>query len=425
MDRMIVYPGAIPLETDVLNTNRNTMLALHALIAATFGSNTLFDGLGISQTTVASMTVNIGQGSMLSIQTEDGSAYGSLGSDTTDSIFKHGINIVATPLTLTAPGAAGQSQNYLIQANFSEADAGPVVLPYYNAATPAVPFNGPAGAGTSQNTVRQQRVALQLVAGAAAATGSQTTPAVTAGWTALYAITVTNGQTSITSALLGTGNPYTNALIPTAPFINGKLTAFIPRRVPVPTVISTTGAFSFAVPYGINQIKFRAVGAGAAGSGGTVGQGGAGGGAGGGGYKTLAVAPGQVITGSVGAAGAGGTTGVAGGAGGNTTIVVAGTTYTAFGGGAPSVGVNSAGGAGGLATGFDETFQGGYGGDALSGVSTNAGYGGSSMYGGGGRGASGGGTSANGTAPGSGGGGSYNTASTGGTGANGQVAIEY
>ncbi len=45
MDRIIVYPGAIPLDTDLLNTNRNVMIALHALISATLGTATAVDGL--------------------------------------------------------------------------------------------------------------------------------------------------------------------------------------------------------------------------------------------------------------------------------------------------------------------------------------------------------------------------------------------
>jgi antitoxin component of RelBE/YafQ-DinJ toxin-antitoxin module len=38
LKRQIIYPGAIPLETDLLNTNKNTMVALGKLVAATFGT---------------------------------------------------------------------------------------------------------------------------------------------------------------------------------------------------------------------------------------------------------------------------------------------------------------------------------------------------------------------------------------------------
>ena len=34
MDRILVYPGNIPLDTDILNTNRNSMVALGYLAQA-------------------------------------------------------------------------------------------------------------------------------------------------------------------------------------------------------------------------------------------------------------------------------------------------------------------------------------------------------------------------------------------------------
>ena len=38
MDRNIVYPGSIPLDTDILYPNRNAMVGIAALTAATLGS---------------------------------------------------------------------------------------------------------------------------------------------------------------------------------------------------------------------------------------------------------------------------------------------------------------------------------------------------------------------------------------------------
>ncbi len=57
MDRILVYPGSIPLDTDMLNTNRNTMVALGYLAQAILGGNTVVDGLVCSPTAPASMTV--------------------------------------------------------------------------------------------------------------------------------------------------------------------------------------------------------------------------------------------------------------------------------------------------------------------------------------------------------------------------------
>src|SRR5437773_93069 len=60
MDRILVYPGSIPLDTDILNINRNTMVALGSLTQAILGTNTIVDGLSCSPTSPASLTVTVG-----------------------------------------------------------------------------------------------------------------------------------------------------------------------------------------------------------------------------------------------------------------------------------------------------------------------------------------------------------------------------
>ena len=176
MDRIIVYPGSIPLDTDLLNTNRNTMLAIGALAQATLGSATVVDGLAVNPTTPASMAVTCGPGSITQFTTVDQNAYGSLAADTTEALLKMGVNLDPLIFNLTAPTTSGQAVNYLLEASFIEADASPVVLPYYNAASPSTPYLGPTNTGVAQNTVRTQRVQIQLKSGLAASVGSQTTP---------------------------------------------------------------------------------------------------------------------------------------------------------------------------------------------------------------------------------------------------------
>ncbi|OYV47861.1 MAG: hypothetical protein B7Z77_11560, partial [Acidocella sp. 20-58-15] len=114
------------------------------------------------------------------------------------------------------PTTSGQSINYLIEAAFLEQDGTPVVLPYVNPANPSSPYSGPANSGTAQNTKRTQSVQLQLKAGAAATTGTQTTPATDTGYVPLYVITVAYGQTSITTAqiTLAPGNSFIAKKIP-------------------------------------------------------------------------------------------------------------------------------------------------------------------------------------------------------------------
>lgn len=199
MDRPIIYPGQIPLDTDLLNTNRNTMLAIAKVAAALFGATTFATGLAVTPDSPASMRVAVAPGDIYALSSLDTSAYGSLAADTAHQVVKQGINLDTTFLTLTAPGTAGQSVNYLIQAALSEADTGAVVLPYYNSSNPAAAYSGPNNSGSSQATKRVVTVALQAKAGAAAATGTQVTPTPDSGFIGLYVVTVANGQTTITA----------------------------------------------------------------------------------------------------------------------------------------------------------------------------------------------------------------------------------
>lgn len=216
MDRNIVYPGSIPLDTDLLNAQKSTMIALGFLMHATFGSGTYFDGLPCTQTTVPSMSIQIGAGSVMSVSTVDNTAFGSLPPDVADPLIKMGINLATTTLLLTAPTTTGYSINYLVEGAFQETDQTPLVLPYYNSTMPSVPFSGPANTGAAQNTQRLQRVNIQLKAGTPATTGTQTTPAVDGGFFPLYVITVAYGAISVVNANI--------SLAPGAPFVPTKLT---------------------------------------------------------------------------------------------------------------------------------------------------------------------------------------------------------
>ncbi|MGM3277896.1 gp53-like domain-containing protein [Ralstonia sp. 24A2] len=212
MDRQIVYSGQVPQTTDLLNTNRQTMIALAKLCADLFGTSTVVSGLNCVPTSPASMSVNITPGQIYQQANLDGTPYSALPQDTTHSLLKQGILMDAQSFTLTAPTTTGYSQNYLIQAAYLDNDIGNVVLPYYNSANPSQAFNGPGGSGAAQPTTRAGQVSLQLVAGTAAPTNTQVTPAVTAGYVGLAVITVANGQSTVTNAGIV---PYPN--VPKAP----------------------------------------------------------------------------------------------------------------------------------------------------------------------------------------------------------------
>jgi hypothetical protein len=224
MDRPIVFVDEVPLDTDFLTACKSTMIGLGMALQAILGGSTVLDGLACTPTGPASLTVLIGQGSIYSTVNVDGSAYGSLGSDTAHQIVKQGIVLGTTTLPATGiigvPSTTGQSVNYLVQVQYQDVDTGATVLPYYDAANPAVAFSGPANAGTPQNNLRQGKVVIQLKAGVAATTGTQVTPTPDSGFTGIWVITVANGATTITSGNI--------ALYPGAPFINYKLPQLSP-----------------------------------------------------------------------------------------------------------------------------------------------------------------------------------------------------
>jgi hypothetical protein len=129
--------------------------------------------------------------------------------------MKQGILLDPATLGITPPVTTGYSQVYLVEVQYADSDTGSTVLPYYNASNPAAPFSGPGNAGTAQNTIRKGIVAVQIKAGTAAPTGTQVAPTADAGWTGLFAVTVANGQSTITSGNIAT--------LASAPFLPVKL----------------------------------------------------------------------------------------------------------------------------------------------------------------------------------------------------------
>jgi hypothetical protein len=299
MDRNLVYPGSIPLDTDLLTVNLNAMIAVGYLAQAVLGQNTVVDGLVCAPTAPASLTVTVGPGSLTQLNVVDTTSYGSLPADIASPLVKIGINIAPTSFSAVPPSSSGQSTNYLIQASFLESDVNPVVLPYYNAADPSQPYSGPSNSGTPQNTQRIQRVQLEFKAGVPAAAGQQQTPPVDEGWVGLYVVTVNYGQTAITSGNI--------SVFSTAPFLTWKLPQLRPGFASGVQTFTASG--SFVVPAGVSQVEVELWGGGS-GSYASLNNIPSGGGAGGG-YARKRVGnliPAQTIAVTVGAGGNGGTT---------------------------------------------------------------------------------------------------------------------
>lgn len=335
MDRMIVWPGAIPLETDLLNTNKYMMLGLAKLAAAMLGTSTIANGLGCAPTTPAGLTVNVGAGEIYMLANVDGTSYSSLAADTTHQIVKQGISLDTVNLSCPAPATSGYSINYLIQATYQDQDANPVVLPYYNATNPSQAYSGPNNTGAPNNTTRKGAVVLSAKAGAAATTGTQTTPAPDSGYIGLWVVTVANGQTTINSGNIVqySGAPVLSAsllsqiqsspgrLLRTSIYTNVGGTQYVSINGATPT---TTGASSWTALSTTNAIEYEGCGggAGSSGAGGqgssTVGMGASGGsGAWGRGRLLSGFSGTQAVT--VGTGGTGGTAAPTNGGGGSAT----------------------------------------------------------------------------------------------------------
>jgi hypothetical protein len=389
MNRQIVAAQQQPRALDFLTSERATMINFGHLARMVLGTGTLVDGLACTQTTVPSMQVQVGPGCITFLTVVDGSAYGSMASDS-NALVKVGINEGTTSFTLTAPGTAGQSINYLIEAQFSESDTNSTTLTFLNTGT-GLPYTA------SANTTRQQIVSLQVKNGTAATTGTQTTPSVDSGWTGLYVVTVAYGATSVINANISTyaGAPFLAAKLPALLPLSGTLggisatqiyagnpnghvagntasgslppdTCWDSTNLALYTCTTTgnagaavwrpitppsgaqqytaTGAFTFTVPAGVYLLKEAHLWA--AGGGGSSGAGGSGGA---GEYLpifNIAVTPGQTISGSVGTGGTSAVNGATAGNGGNTTF----NSQTANGGGGGGAGPGTGGtGAGGLA----------------------------------------------------------------------------
>jgi len=417
MDRNLVYPGSIPLDSDLLAVNRNTMVALGILAQTLLGTSTVVDGLACMPTVPASLGFTIGPGAIGQLAVVDALPFGSLPAVATDPLLKMGINLEATNFISAAPTTSGQSISYLVQAALQESDTTPVVLPYYNAANPSQPYSGPNNSGSAQSTQRIQRVQLQMKAGMPALTGLQATPPVDNGWVGLYVIAVPYGATAVT-----VGNISIHS---TAPFLAFKLPQLRPGFATGVQALTSSGAF--AVPAGVIQVEVEVWGGGA-GSFSSV-SGGPAGGAGAGGYarkRVTGLTPGQTVAVTVGTGGTAGTTGVAPTAGGSSSF---GSYVSATGGILNPLATTSSpmnGGAGGNGAGGDINISGS---DGNWGYSNNGGMGGAAPCGGGARNAGGGGGNAGffpgGGASGAGTGAAGTTVQSGAAGAAGLVMVRW
>lgn len=212
MDRKTAYRGQLPYETDFLLGQRYLYEGVGLFIRDILGVSTLITGLACVPG--AGLTVSISPGRIYSLANLEPTVWGQLlgvgglAADTVadHQVVKQGILRDTTVVPgFTAPGTAGQSINYLVQAAFSEADSTPVQRQFYNTAVPTVPIL------QNVSDSRQDQLVLSVKAGTAATTGSQVTPTPDAGKAPVWVVTIAQGQTTISG-----GNIVQH---PSAPFL--------------------------------------------------------------------------------------------------------------------------------------------------------------------------------------------------------------
>lgn len=183
MDRQIVYPAQIPLDSDLLNAQRNACVGLGHLAGMAYGDNTVAAG-GFACTPDAGLAVTIAPGSLLAAGVVDATAYGTLAANGSVLVRQY---ISRDPVTLTVPGAGA---TYTVYAAPATVDTDATVLPFYNAADPSVTYAGADNSGKAAPTVRQDVAQLGIAA------------TVPEGAYPLWTITVPAAATAITADMI-------------------------------------------------------------------------------------------------------------------------------------------------------------------------------------------------------------------------------
>ncbi len=255
---------------DYVQDSKDTLKAIAQMMGDVLGeTTTVVSGLAATASAPASLSINLAAGSIYQLAPIDATANGAIAQDTTQ-VLQQGIIGAQTIVLSTAGITAGQSQWQLIEAQFSQTD---IIRPgdpnggllfFYDANNVSQPFQGPGGSGTTTPTVRQGVVTVGVITGAAAATGSEVPPQPTPGWTPLYLVDLSFGQTQIQQSQIqaaapsaGTGVPNT---YPRAPFLAGLLSSHhggVPGQAPkIDLTREVTGLLPLANMVAVRTIVF-------------------------------------------------------------------------------------------------------------------------------------------------------------------------
>jgi len=212
-----VFGGQIPRTLDTLTIQRNALVALSRLaedllLGETDADNVTYPVLvaGFKPAYPGNMNVNFGAGRVYEQAAVDTGTFGSAGVDAR-LVYQQGEYEASSLTFAAAPATVGHSRIDLVQVTRAEVDENGAVLLYYNSAQPNVPLNGPAGNNAAQSQDRTQKATLAIKQGTSGV--SPVAPTADAGYTALFYVTIANGQTTITAPNV--------TQVATAPFIAG------------------------------------------------------------------------------------------------------------------------------------------------------------------------------------------------------------
>lgn len=220
MDEVILYSMEQIRSFDFISLETDALTALAYLTQDEHGvTTTVVSGFAGTPTAPASLTVNLAAGRIYQLAPLNATSVGAIPQDLT-SVMQQGFGAAQAVVLSTAGIAGGQSRWSLIECQFSQVDDIPAtdptggVLLYYNSADPTQPFQGPNNSGTPQPTRRKGLVVVQVINGAAAATGSEVPPQPTSGWTPLFLIDLSFGQTQINSGQILPAGPSVGTGVP-------------------------------------------------------------------------------------------------------------------------------------------------------------------------------------------------------------------
>ena len=214
---------------DLNNMPKDALKGLAWLTQFLLGSTSSFAANGSfapSQTSPASLSINIGAGWIYQLADTEANPIGSFAADDTQ-IMQQGY-AAAQEINLNNSGlSGGQSKWWLIQVAFQEVDA---VRPgdptsgrrgFYNSSNPAGPLDGIDGLGGVIPTIKAGAAVVTAIAGTPGSTGSNVPPQPSSGCVPLFLINVSSGQTQITNAEIQVAGPSVYAGYPSAPFLAG------------------------------------------------------------------------------------------------------------------------------------------------------------------------------------------------------------